>query len=89
MTPDQKIQLEREVDYANMGKQVLNNEAYKRALTARKAQIFDVFVNTKQEQEDVRQEAWRTMQNLNALEDYFRIVLETGKMAETSLKSIK
>jgi hypothetical protein len=86
---NEKEQLEQEVDLAQMGKNVLNNEAYKQAFTARKAQIFDVFVNTKQEQEDVRQEAWRTMQNLNSLEEYFRIILETGKMAEMSLKSIK
>ena len=83
---DQKEQLEREVALANMGKQVLGNEAYKTFLTIRKAQIFDVFCNTTKDQEDVREEAWRTMKNMNALEEYFRVSLETGKMAEQSLK---
>ena len=84
---DQKEQYEQEVAFANMGKQVLNNEAFKQALTVRKAQIFEVFCDTSQEQTDVREEAWRTMKNMNALEEYFRILLETGKMAETTLKS--
>jgi len=84
---DQKEQYEQEVAFANMGKQVINNEAYRQAITHRKAQIFEVFCNTNQEQSDVREEAWRTMKNMNALEGYFRILLETGKMAETTLKS--
>ena len=82
-------QLEREIAFANMGKQVVNNEAYKQAMTIRKAQIFEVFCNTSQEQHDVREEAWRTMKNMSALEDYFKQLLETGKMAETTLKSMK
>ena len=83
---DQEDQLKREVTFANMGKQVLSNEAYKQAVTIRKAQIFDVFCNTKQDQADVREEAWRTMKNMDALEQYFENLLTTGKMAETSLK---
>jgi len=83
---DQKEQLENEVTFANMGKQVLSNEAYKQAITIRKAQIFDVFCNTKKDQEDVREEAWRTMKNMDALEQYFENLLTTGKMAETTLK---
>lgn len=85
MQDSQKEQLEREVAFANMGRQVVNNEAYKQAITIRKAQIFEVFCKTKHDQEDVRQEAWRTMQNMNALEDYFKQLLETGNMAEQSL----
>ena len=78
----EKEQLEQEVSFANMGKQVVNNEAYIQAITARKAQIFDVFCNTKKDQSDVREEAWRTMKNMDALEAYFQDILTTGKMAE-------
>lgn len=83
---DQTEQLEREAAFAAMGKQVVDNDAYKNAITARKAQIFYVFCNTKQEQSDVREEAWRTMKNMNALEEYFRMLLETGRMAEATLE---
>jgi len=86
MDDKQKSQLENEVAFANMGKLVINNEAYKQAITLRKGQIFEVFCNTKHEQSDVREEAWRTMKNMNALEDYFKTLLETGNMAETTLK---
>lgn len=79
-------QLEQEVAFANMGKQVLDNEAYKTIMTVRKAQIFDVFCNTKADQQDVREEAWRTMKNMSALEEGLKQALETGKMAEMTLK---
>ena len=84
----QTEQLEEESKFAQMGIQVLNNEAFKSAMVARKAHIFDVFCNTKQEQGDIREEAWRTMQNLKALENYFQQVLTTGKMADLSLESM-
>lgn len=86
MTEDQKEQFEREVEFAVMGKQVLNNAAYIEAFTLRRAQIFETFCNTRKEQDDVREEAWRTMKNLDALDQYFAQLLETGKMAEMSLK---
>ena len=86
MTEDQKEQLERESAFAAMGKQVLGNAAYNEAMTVRRAQIFEVFCKTNKDQEDVREEAWRTMKNLDAIEEYFRVLLETGKMAEETLK---
>lgn len=86
MNDDQQEQLERELSFAAMGKQVLSNAAYQQAMTTRKAQIFDVFCRTGQEQSDIREEAWRTMKNLDAIEEYFRVLLETGKMAEETLK---
>lgn len=89
MTPEQKEQLEQESALAHMGKQVLDNKAYQEFFIARKAQIFDLFCKTKQDQSDVREECWRTMVNMHALEEYFRISLETGKMANISLKSIQ
>jgi len=86
---DQKEQLEREVTLAQQGKVILNNPAFKQALVIRKAQIFEVFCNTKKDQEDVREEAWRTMKNMDALEQYFNEMLSTGKMAESTLESMK
>lgn len=89
MNKEQKTQLEQEVAFANQGKLVLSNKAYQQALTLRKAQIFEVFCKTKYKQSEEREEAWRTMQNMIALEDYFRILLDTGKMAEITLENNK
>jgi hypothetical protein len=85
---DQQDQLEREVHFAEIGKEVVKNAAYQQAFTIRKAQLFEAFCKTKQDQVDIREEAWRTMQNLNALEDYFKQLLTTGKMAELTLEKI-
>lgn len=86
MTGDQKEQLDREISFAAMGKQVLNNAAYQEAMTVRRGQVFEVFCKTSQDQSEIRDEAWRTMKNLDAIEEYFRILLETGRMAEETLK---
>lgn len=86
---EREEKLKQESAFAQMGKQVINNEAYKQAITIRKAQIFEIFCKTKHEQADVREEAWRTMQNMNALESYFEQLLNTGKLADIDLESIK
>jgi len=87
MDKAQTEQLEQEAAFAAMGQQVINNEAYRSAITTRKAQIFEIFCNTSQDQHDVREEAWRTMKNMDALESFFDQLLTTGKMAEETLKS--
>ena len=79
-------QLKREIAFAERGSQVINNEAYKQAIAIRKAQIFEVFCGTNKDQSDVREEAWRTMVNMKALEQYFETLLTTGKMAESTLE---
>ncbi len=86
MDKEQKDHLEREVEFAAIGRQVLDNAAFQQALTARKAQIFEQFCRTGPQDAEIREEAWRTMQNMQALEDYFTRLLSTGKMAQTELE---
>jgi len=88
MNEEQKTQLERESEFARTGKQVLDNPAFNQAITVRRAQIFEIFCNTSKDQSDIRDEAWRTMKNMDALESYFKMALETGKMADMQLKSL-
>jgi hypothetical protein len=87
MNKDQIEQLEQEVDIANQGRLVLNNVAFKQAFARRQAELFAVFTESRHDEPEIREEAWRTMQNLTALEDYFRDILTTGKMASDDLKS--
>ena len=56
------------VKFATIGLQLLNNDVFRAALTARKAQIFDEFCNSGQNDDSARSECWRTMKNLDALE---------------------
>jgi len=64
---------------------VTGSRAFNNAITLRKAQIFELFCNTGKDQGDIREEAWRTMKNMNALENYFQEIAETGKMAQVTL----
>lgn len=90
LSPAEQIEKNKlESEFAQMGQRVLDNVAYKTFFTARRAQLFDTFAYTKKDQEDVREEAWRTIQNLNAMEEFFRVSLETGKMADMALESHK
>lgn len=87
MTEDQQAQLEREVELGNQGRLVLNNVAFRSAFDLRKAEIFLSFTDTTYDDPEGRDEAWRTMQNLISLEQYFDDILTTGKMASDTLKS--
>ena len=90
LTPKEQIEkAKQESAFAQMGKQVIDNAAYKQVFLVRRSQIFEIFCLTKKDQEDVRDEAWRTMQNLNALEEFFNQALTTGKMADQTLESLK
>lgn len=71
-----------------MGQLVVNNEAFKRAVKQRKDELFDTFTSTRADQTEEREEAWRTMQNLNALLDYFETILIDGKMAREQLNKL-
>jgi hypothetical protein len=82
-------QLEEESKLAQMGLQVVNNEAYKAAFNVRRAQIFEVFCKTNKDQADIREEAWRTMVNLDSLDAYFQKALTTGKMADMTLEKLE
>jgi hypothetical protein len=86
---DQQEQLEREQAFAAVGMQVVNNEAFKQAMTARKAQIFDTFCRSSADQTELRDEAWRTMKNMKALEDFLNTALQTGKMADATLEQMR
>ena len=81
--------LEQQVNFAQSTHELLNNVAFKSALTARKAQIFDEFCNTSQNDDESRKEMWRTMKNLDALETYFSQAMYTGGVAKQELEFYK
>jgi len=87
-TPEQIEQLRQESTFALMGKQVLDNEAFKTAMATRKLQIFDIFCESGMDQSDVREKAYLTMINMIAFEEFFKQAMETGKMADITLESI-
>lgn len=74
--------------FASLTQQVLNNEAYKAIILKRKAALFETFCGTSADEQDVREEAWRTMQNLKALEQDFAEAINNGIIADDQLKEI-
>jgi hypothetical protein len=85
---DEREQLEREVEIANDTRLLVSNPVFKAAMAVRKAQVFTDFTSSKADEIERRNEAWRTMQNLLALEAYFTNALQSGKLAELSLNGI-
>jgi len=81
MTPEEKIA------FAELGKAVIKNAAYQTVMTERKAAVFNAFCSTGADQQEEREECWRTMRNLLALEKSFERILTTGKMADEALKA--
>lgn len=64
---------------------VLNNSIYKESLVIIKAQMFDAFVRSNADQSAEREEIWRRMNNLDALEKQLTSVMTTGKLGEATL----
>lgn len=85
---EQEERLKEQVKLSTMAHQVVNNEAFKMAFIARRADLFNAFCDSDKEEVDVREEAWRTMQNLDALEAYFHTAITTGKIASTELDTL-
>jgi hypothetical protein len=85
---ERKKDLEIAIGDANSASQILNSHVFKSAFDVRRANIFDVFCSTKADQPEVRDEAWRTMQNLLALERYFKEIIESGKFSQKELESL-
>ena len=65
--------------------QVLENPIFKESFMLIRADIVDKFTNTKFNQKDERDELWRKMQTLDAIEKHLTRVLQTGTLAEQTL----
>ena len=77
--------LQQEKSRGVRARQVLDNEIYKEAMTALKAELYQGFINTKFRDSDERDEIWRKQQAVEFVESYLQEVMETGKIAEATL----
>ena len=76
MTPEEEIYR------GNEARSVINNPIYKEALILLKAQMMETFQRTKYDQKEEREEIWREMKVLDALERQLESVMRTGRLAE-------
>lgn len=78
-----------EINRGILAQQVIDNPVYKESIILIKADLMQKFETTKYSDSDQRDEIWRTMQNLNRLENKIARVMQTGKMSQTMLDKIK
>lgn len=79
---DRDRQVEGEKRRAAEAEIVLTNPLYREAVTALKADLFEKFRRTNWLQAKERTEIWRTLKNLENLEQYLTRVITTGKMSK-------
>lgn len=70
---------------AELARQVLNNPLYQEAFTMIRARIFEAFSQTNFKQSAERDEAWRKIQTVNNIEQWFEDVIERGEFAKLTL----
>lgn len=85
MKTDNDMRLDEDVERGVHAHQVLNNPIYREAMVAIRAQLFSQFEQTKFRDHDERDEAWRKLQAINAIEGHLARVMQTGKLAERTL----
>jgi hypothetical protein len=66
---------------------LMNSRIFKAAFTGKKAQLFEALCATKFWQHKQRTEVWRSMKNLDSIEQYFQSIVDDGKMAGNKLKN--
>lgn len=89
---DQKEAQKRNAMNKNRGQlaqQIVTNPIYKEAFGMIKAKFIDDLTKTTFKQSSERDELWRKMQTIEAVEAYIVDVLETGKIAEESLNAFQ
>jgi hypothetical protein len=86
MQDEQETKLGEAAERGVQARLILNNPLFKEAFVAIRAQLFEQFENTKFTEHALRDEAWRKLQSINYIEGYLSHVMQTGKMAEQTLK---
>lgn len=86
MQTEQDLKLGEDAERGIAARDILNNPIYREAFIAIRAQLFGQFEQTKFRQSDERDEAWRKLQAINFIEGYLSRVMQTGKLAEMTLK---
>ena len=79
MTADEEIARGREAA------SLINNAIYQESFILLKAQMMKAFQDTRYDQSEERDEIWREMKVLGAVERQIKAVMQTGKFAEKSI----
>lgn len=83
---DNDIKLDRDIKRKSMAEDVANNPIYVEAITAMKGELYRAFTATKFADSSERDEIWRKQQCIDWFERYLRQTMDTGRLAENTLK---
>ena len=70
-----------EISRGERARQVLQDDMFREAMTAIKAEIYNKFLRTTFDQKEEREELWRKSQAVENLEGYLERVMISGQMA--------
>jgi len=87
MNKETKEHLKSKVDQSKLAQAVVTNPIYRSSFESINAKIYNRFCQSKYDEPEVREEAWRQMQVLIEMQAYFNHLLETGKAHEETLKA--
>lgn len=90
MSSDDRIhQMNKAIDRAELGRQVLKNSMFSEAFNARRAKLFADFGRSSEMDDEERRELARSIKNLDELELYFVKSLNDGKIATKELSRLQ
>lgn len=73
----------------NDASSLINSPLFKEAMLLIRAEITEKFAKTKFHQKDERDELWRKMQTIDAIEKYLKKVIVTGNLGKPTRKERK
>ena len=81
MRNEQTENIARLIEQGAQAKALKNNTFFSQLMADRKSQIFEKFCRTAADDNAERDELWRTMQNLKAIERHINEAIHTAVMA--------
>lgn len=80
---------ERAIIRANDAAQLKDNPVLRDALMFRKADLFEQFVNSTEDDEEKREQIWRQMNECQSFEQYLDDVISSGMIARDDIEFYK
>lgn len=81
----QNEELKRQIAHAENIRRVTEDPVFKEMFDRLKSSTFAKFVDSKAEDDEIRKEAWRTMNCLEKIQQYFEDGLKSGMLSEIDL----
>lgn len=82
---DQRNKAHKEINRADLARQVLESSVYRESLSIMKAELYAKFGRTEYNSEEERAEIWRQFQTLEKFEKNFENLMVNGRVAQETL----